>query len=94
MKEKGFSTFEIENPSYKPLFRDISDISSIITDDLQHFRELRENLIQLLLDSKIPFSAKQLNSRSKILSEIMIKEHVPSTIERFKMEALGDELTD
>ncbi|MCK5766352.1 MAG: sulfatase-like hydrolase/transferase, partial [Bacteroidales bacterium] len=30
----------------------------------------------------------------KQMEKIMIKEHVPSTIERFKMEALGDELTD
>jgi len=96
LKEKGFSTFEIENPSYKPLFKDISDIYSIITDDLQHFRELRENLIQLLLDSKIPFSAKQLNSRAKILSEIMIKEQFAESITQkdYQIKQAGDSIVD
>ncbi len=96
LKEKGYSKFEIENPSYKPLFKDISDISSIITDDLQHFRELRENLIQLLLDSKISFSAKQLNSRSKILSEIMIKEQFAESITQkdYQIKQAGDSIVD
>jgi nucleolar protein 56 len=98
LKEKGYSDFEIENPYYKPLFKDldISDISSVITDDLQHFRELRENLIQLLLDSKISFSAKQLNSRSKILSEIMIKEQFAESITQkdYQIKQAGDSIVD
>ncbi len=96
LKEKGCSTFEIENSSYKPLFKDISDVSSVITDDFQHFRELRENLIQLLLDSKISFSAKQLNSRSKILSEIMIKEQFAESITQkdYQIKQAGDSIVD
>ena len=96
LKETGCSSFEIENPSYKPLFKDISDISSVITDDLQHFRELRENLIQLLLDSKISFSAKELNSRSKILSEIMIKEQFAESITQkdYQIKQAGDSIVD
>lgn len=96
LKEKGYSAFEIENPYYKPLFKDISDVSSSITDDLQHFRELRENLIQLLLDSKISFSAKQLNSRSKILSEIMIKEQFAESVTQldYQIKQAGDSIVD
>ena len=96
LKEKGCSAFEIENPSYKPLFKDISDVSSVITDDIQHFRELRENLIQLLLDSKISFSAKQLSSRSKVLSEIMIKEQFAESITQkdYQIKQAGDSIVD
>lgn len=96
LKEKGCSAFEIENPSYKPLFKDISDVSSVVTDDFQLFRELRENLIQLLLDSKISFSAKQLNSRAKILSEIMIKEQFAESVTQkdYQIKQAGDSIVD
>lgn len=96
LKEQDYSEFEIENPPYKPLFKGISDISSVITDDLQHFRELRENLIQILLDSKISFTAKQLNSRSKILSEIMIKEQFAESVTQldYQIKQAGDSIVD
>jgi len=96
LKEKGYSTFEFENPNYKNLFKEISDVSGIATEDFQHFRELRENLIQFLIDSKISFSAKQLNSRAKILSEIMIKEQFAESVTQkdYQIKQAVDSIVD
>jgi len=96
LKDQGCSAVEIENPSYKSLFKNITDVSGVITEDFPRFRDLRENLIQLLLDSKIPFKAKQLNSRSKILSEIMIKEQFAESITQkdYQIKQAGDSIVD
>ncbi len=96
LKEQGYSTIEVEDPTDRISLSKIDGISAVICDDLENLKIIRQNLIQLWMDAKIKFNVKDLNDRTKTLSEIMIKNQIAeiSTQEDFQVKQAIDTLND
>ncbi len=65
-------------------------------EDIAFLKECRGHMIQFWMDSKIPFTAKKLTERTKILSEIMIKAQIAETAtqEDYQVKQAVDTIND
>ena len=96
LKGQGVTTIEVEDPTYKPIIDSFEGLNGSICDDITFLKECRENMIQFWMDSKIPFTAKKITDRAKILSEIMIKAQIAesATQEDFQVKQAVDTIDD
>jgi nucleolar protein 56 len=96
LQEKGIKSIRFENRAYLSLFQNIPGLHGQIYENIQHLRKLQENLIQLWMDAGISFTAQKVGERTKIFSEIMIKEQIAevATQEDFQVKQAVDTMVD
>ena len=76
LQSEGYTRVLTEDKDLFNALQKEADLQVRLTDDLQALKHIQTNLIQHLLDAKIPFSARDLTERAKILAEFMIRSQI------------------